>query len=107
MAGFAIPQVAGWTVEDSNGRLELVLSNPISRARVVVERLIALALGALIIAAVSGAAAGLESHYQSIDLSSNLLAQASLVCVPSSLVFATTGAFLASTCPPATVALFG
>ncbi len=107
MAGFAITQVARWTAEDSDGRLELVLSNPISRARVVVERLIALALGALIIAAVSGAAVGLESHYQSIDLSSNRLAEASLLFVPFTLVFGTVGALLASRIPRATVGILG
>ncbi|HEX9099277.1 MAG TPA: ABC transporter permease subunit [Candidatus Dormibacteraeota bacterium] len=107
MAGFAITQVARWTAEDSDGRLELVLSNPISRARVVVERLIALALGALIIAAVSGAAVGLESHYQSIDLSSRRLAEASLLFVPFTLVFGTIGALLASRIPRATVGILG
>jgi ABC-2 type transport system permease protein len=107
MAGFAITQVARWTAEDSDGRLELVLSNPISRARVVVERLIALALGALIIAAVSGTAVGLESHYQSIDLSSRRLAEASLLFVPFTLVFGTVGALLASRIPRATVGILG
>src|SRR6266851_4409691 len=34
MAGFAITQVARWSAEDSDGRLEIVLSNPVSRARV-------------------------------------------------------------------------
>ena len=107
MAGFAITQVARWTAEDSDGRLELVLSNPISRARVVVERLIALTLGALIIAAVSGAAVGLESHYQSIDLSNRRLAEASLLFVPFTLVFGTVGALLASRIPRATVGILG
>ncbi len=107
MAGFAITQVARWTAEDSDGRLELVLSNPLSRARVVVERLIALALGALIIAAVSGAAVGLESHYQSIDLSNRRLAEASLLFVPFTLVFGTVGALLASRIPRATVGILG
>jgi ABC-2 type transport system permease protein len=107
MAGFAITQVARWTAEDSDGRLELILSNPISRARVVVERLIALAVGALIIAAVSGAAVGLESHYQSIDLSNRRLAEASLLFVPFTLVFGTVGALLASRIPRATVGILG
>jgi ABC-2 type transport system permease protein len=107
MAGFAITQVARWTAEDSDGRLELVLSSPVSRARVVVERLIALALGALIIAAVSSAAVGLESHYQSIDLSNRRLAEASLLFVPFTLVFGTVGALLASRIPRATVGILG
>ena len=107
MAGFAITQVARWTAEDSDGRLELVVSNPISRARVVVERLIALTLGALIIAAVSGVAVGIEAHYQSIDLNSRRLAEASLLLVPFTLVFGAVGALLASRIPRATVGILG
>jgi ABC-2 type transport system permease protein len=107
MAGFAITQVARWSAEDSDGRLELVLSNPISRARVVVERLIVLMLGALIIAAGSGVAVGIEAHYQSIDLSSRRLAEASLLLVPFTLVFGTVGALLASRIPRATVGILG
>jgi ABC-2 type transport system permease protein len=107
MAGFAITQVARWSAEDSDGRLELVLSNPMSRARVIVERLIALSLGALIISAVSGVAVGIEAHYQSIDLSSRRLAEASLLLVPFTLVFAAVGALLASRIPRATVGILG
>lgn len=107
LAGFAITQVARWSAEDSDGRLELILSNPVSRVRVVVERAIVLALGALIIAAVSGVAVGVEAHYQSIDLDRVRLAQASLLLVPFTLVFGTVGALLASRIPRATVGLLG
>src|SRR5258708_27947635 len=55
-AAFAIAQVARWSAEDSDGRLEVILSTPRSRASVVVERAIALTLGALLVAAVSGVA---------------------------------------------------
>jgi ABC-2 type transport system permease protein len=107
MAGFAITQVARWSAEDSDGRLELVLSNPVSRARVVVERLMALTLGALIIAAISGTAVGIEAHYQSIDLNNPRLAEASLLLVPFTLVFGTVGALLVSRIPRATVGILG
>jgi len=107
MAGFAITQVARWSAEDSDGRLELVLSNPVSRPRVVVERLTVLTLGALVIAAVSGVAVGLEAHSQSIDLNHRRLAEASLMLVPFTLVFGTVGALLASRIPRATVGILG
>ncbi|TME59062.1 MAG: hypothetical protein E6I58_00315, partial [Chloroflexi bacterium] len=54
MAGFAVTQVARWSAQDSDGRLEQVLSSPVSRAGVVIERVVVLAVEALIIAAVSG-----------------------------------------------------
>ena len=107
MAGFAITQVARWTAEDSDGRLELILSNPVSRIRIVVERAVVLALGALIIAAVSGLAVGVEAHYQSIDLDRRRLSEASLMLVPFTLVFGAIGALLASRLPRATVGLLG
>ncbi len=107
MAGFAITQVARWSTEDSDGRLELVLSAPISRARVVIERLIVLTFGALIIGAVSGVAVGIEAHYQSIDLNNRRLAEASLLLVPFTLVFGAVGALLASRIPRGTVGILG
>ena len=107
MAGFAITQVARWSAEDSDGRLELILSNPISRVRIVVERAIVLAVGALIIAAVSGVAVGIEAHYQSIELDRGRLVEASLMLVPFTLVFGAVGALLASRLPRATVGLLG
>ena len=107
MAAFAITQVARWSAEDSDGRLELILSNPISRVRVVAERAVALTLGAMIIAAVSGLAVGVEAHYQSIELDRTRLAEASLLLVPFTLVFGTVGALLASRIPRATVGVLG
>jgi len=107
MAGFAITQVARWSAEDSDGRLDLILSNPVSRARIVVERVIVLALGALVIAALSGIAVGVEAHNQGIDLDRGRLAEASLLLVPFTLVFGAVGALLASRIPRATVGLLG
>jgi len=107
VAGFAITQVGRWSAEDTDGRLELILSNPVSRTRVVIERALVLALGALIIAAVSGVAVGVESHYQSIDLDAGRLAEASLMLVPVTLVFAAFGALLAARLPRATVGILG
>src|SRR6185503_523052 len=58
MAGFAISQVAHWSAEDGDGRLEMFLSTPTSRLRVVVERLAALTVGAIAIAAGDPPSAG-------------------------------------------------
>src|SRR4029077_6011891 len=65
-AGFAITQVARWAGEDTEGRLELILSTPESRAAVVVGRAFALAVGATMIAAVSGVTVAIATHYQGI-----------------------------------------
>lgn len=107
LAGFAITQVAHWSTEDSDGRLELVLSNPIPRVRVLIERAAVLTVGALIIAVASGIAVGVEAHYQSIELDRTRLADASLLLVPFTLVFGAVGALLASRIPRATGGLLG
>jgi ABC-2 type transport system permease protein len=106
-AAFAITQVARWSAEDSDGRLELMLSTPRSRASVVVERAIALTIGAVIVAAVSGLAVALAAHYQAMDVSRDRLAEGTLLLVPFALVFAAAGAVLAAWNPRAAVGLLG
>ncbi len=107
LAGFAIAEVARWASEDTDGRLELILSNPVSRTQVLLERAAILTLGTLVVAALSGAAVGIESHNQSIALETGRLAEATLLLVPFTLVFAAVGALLAARLPRATVAILG
>jgi ABC-2 type transport system permease protein len=106
-AAFAITQVARWSAEDVDGRLELILANPHSRTAVVIERALVLAAAALVIAAVSGLAVGVASHYQSINLDAGRLAAASLLLVPFALVFAAAGSLLAAWNPRGAVGLLG
>lgn len=107
IAGYAIAEVGRWAAEDSDGRLESLLTTPTSRRGVVVERVTALLIGSLVIAAVSGYAVGIEAHAQSIGLNSNRLAAASLLLVPVAMFFAAIGGVLASVLPRATVGLLG
>ncbi len=107
LAGFAITQVARWSAEDSDGRLEMILSNPVSRTQVLLERAAVLAAGALIISAASGVAVGVEAQYQGIGLDTRRLAEASALLIPFTLVFAAVGALLAARIPRATVGILG
>jgi ABC-2 type transport system permease protein len=107
VAGFAIAQVARWSAEDTDGRLELVLSNPMSRAAVVVERAVVLTFGALFVAAISEGAALITAHYQGMDVSTQKITEASLLLVPFALVFAAAGSVLAAWNPRAAVGLLG
>ena len=106
-AAFAIVHVARWAAEDTDGRLEMVLSEPISRAAVVVERMAVVIVGALLIAAVSGVALFYASRSNGIDLDPGRLASASLLLVPFCLVFAAAGALLTAWNPRAAVGLLG
>jgi ABC-2 type transport system permease protein len=106
-AGFAIAQVARWSAEDTDGRLEMILSTPLSRAAVVVERALVLTLGAALVAAVSGVAVAAAAHYQAMNVSAEPLAEATGLLVPFALVFAAAGSVLAAWNPRAAVGLLG
>jgi ABC-2 type transport system permease protein len=106
-AGFAIAQVARWSAEDGDGRLELVLSAPHSRASVVVERAITLAIAAALVAAVSGVAAAVTAHYVAMNVNTERLAAGTMLLVPFGLVFAAAGSLLAAWNPRAAVGLLG
>jgi len=106
-AAFAITQVARWAADDTDGRLEIVLSQPRSRAGVVVERFVTLAVGAAVVAAVSGVAVFYASRSVGIDLNQQHVIAASLMLVPFALIFASAGAVVTAWQPRAAVGLLG
>jgi putative exporter of polyketide antibiotics len=106
-AGFAIAQVARWSAEDSDGRLELTLSTPTSRAAIVVERALVLTVGAMVLALISEVAVLIAAHYQAMDVSTQKVTEASLLLVPFALVFAAAGSVLAAWNPRGAVGLLG
>jgi ABC-2 type transport system permease protein len=95
------------SAEDADGRLEMTLSQPYSRAAVVVERMAILTVIALVVSAISGAVLFVHSHAQGIDLNAARLVAASLMLVPFALVFAGAGALLTAVNPRAAVGLLG
>jgi ABC-2 type transport system permease protein len=107
LAGFAITQAARWSAEDIDGRLEITLSQPRSRASVVLERMTVLTVSAIVIATISGVAVFYASRAQGINLDQARLAEATLMLVPFALVFAAAGSLLAAWNPRAAVGLLG
>ncbi len=106
-AALAIAYVARWSAEDTDGRLEMMLSEPFSRAAIVIERMAVLVVGGLLIAAVSAGAVYFASRSQGIELNIGRLAIASLMLVPFALVFAGAGSMLAAWNPRAAVGVLG
>jgi polyether ionophore transport system permease protein len=104
-AGFAISYVARWSSEDTDGRLEMFLSSPQSRAAIVIERMAVLVGGALLVAAGSGLVLFNASHAAGIDLNAGKVVEACLMLVPFTLVFAGAGSLLAAWNPRAAVGL--
>jgi polyether ionophore transport system permease protein len=107
IAAYAITQVGRWSAEDGDGRLELALSQPVSRSAVVVERALVLAIGALAIAAAGAVAVAVQAQREAIDLNSGRLVAASLLYVPFAAFFGALGSLLAARIPRASVGLLG
>ncbi|HXO67227.1 MAG TPA: hypothetical protein VN863_04460 [Candidatus Dormibacteraeota bacterium] len=105
LAIYAITRVARWSSDDNEGRLEMVLSAPVARWRVVPERAAAFLIGTAVIIAISSVAFYLAAVSANIGLHVGDLAVASLALVPYVLSFAAGGAVLASVVPRATVSV--
>lgn len=93
---FAIFQVNGWVSDDAEGRLASALAQPISRARVVLERLGSLLLGASIIAAAGATLVWITAGRAGIALSGDRFATGSALMVGVPFAFGAIGAALAS-----------
>ena len=105
LAVYAITQVARWSADDNEGRLEMTLSAPVSRTGVVIERAVALILRLAIIIAISSIALDLGGAVANIHFDPGALTVASLLLIPFGLSFAAIGAVLASRAPRATLAV--
>ena len=105
LAVYAITQVARWSADDNEGRLEMLLSAPVSRTRVVIERAVALMFRLVIIIGISSIALDLGGAVANIQFDLGALTVASLLLIPFGLSFAAIGAVLASRAPRATVAV--
>ena len=103
LATYAIAQVARWAADDNEGRLEMVLSAPVSRARVVLERAITLVIGTTLVIAFSSLAFYYGAHQAGINVQAGDLFRASIAAVPFGASFAAIGALLASRAPRQTV----
>jgi len=95
LSAYAIVQVQSWSADDAEGRLATILSAPVSRARVILERLIALLVAVGLICAAAGIAVYWVATSQSIKLDGSKLALATALLVLIPLAFAAIGQLLA------------
>jgi len=102
---FAITQVARWSADDNEGRLEMVLSTPVSRTRVVLERAAALVVRMAGVIAITSLALELGAASANVTIGPGSLTVASLLLIPFGMSFAAIGAVLASQAPRAAVAV--
>jgi ABC-2 type transport system permease protein len=91
LMAFAVTQVNRWAADEGEGRLDLVLSTPQSRVRVVLGRFAALATATVVIALLTLGASAVAASASGLALDSGNLAAAALGAIPVGLLVAAIG----------------
>src|SRR5579859_190863 len=108
VAIYAVTQAVRWASEDSDGRLEWLLSLGLSRPKVLLERVAALLVGLLVITAGDFVGVLLGSWSANLHIEAGSVALGALMTIPLGLAFGAAGAAIASWRPRvAVVALAG
>jgi len=88
---FVVVQVNGWAADDAEGRLEMILSAPVSRGRVVIERIAAVVVACAVVVAASSLAVYLTATSTGISLPGGRFVFASAAVLPVAYAFAGVG----------------
>jgi ABC-2 type transport system permease protein len=107
LAGFAIHTVSGWASDDTEGVLETVLSTPVHRWAVVLERGGMAVIAITLVVAAGSVAAALTASASGITLDSDRVFRASWPLIPFALTFAAAGAVGSAYWPRAAVGVLG
>ena len=99
LAGYAVVQVSRWSGQDQEGRVELLLSAPVSRARLVVERAVEFSVASLLIVAGGYAGVALRAPGSGLRLDPGHVFTASALLWPFALAFGGLGVAVASRWP--------
>jgi ABC-2 type transport system permease protein len=94
LMAFAVTQANRWSADEEDGRLEVVLSTPQSRLRVLTGRFAALTTATVVIAVLTLAATALASAATGLALDGGNLAAATLSIIPLGLLMAALGYLL-------------
>ncbi len=91
LMAFAVTQVNKWASDEEDGRLEIILSTPHSRAVVLLGRFGALATATVIVGGVTLLSAGISASVGGVALDSTYLVEATLGMIPLGLLIAAIG----------------
>ena len=94
LMAFAVTQASRWSADEEDGRLELVLSTPQPRLRVLLGRFAALTTATIIIAVLTLAVTAVASVATGLKLDWGNLAAATLSMIPLALLIAAIGYLL-------------
>jgi ABC-2 type transport system permease protein len=95
LMAFAVTQVNGWSSDEQDGRLDLVLAAPQARPSVLLGRFAALATATIVIAVVTLLVSAAAAAAAGLNLDAGNLAAATLGMIPLGLLIASFG-YLAS-----------
>jgi ABC-2 type transport system permease protein len=88
---FVVAQVNGWATDDAEGQLATILAAPVSRVRVVLERIAAVSVGVAVVVDASSAAVFLAADSNGIRLPFGRFVLASAGVLPVGYAFAGIG----------------
>ncbi len=91
LMAFAVTQVNGWSADEQDGRLELVLAAPQPRVQVLLGRFAALATATVVIAVITLLASAVAAAASGLKLDGGNLAAATLGMIPLGLLIAAIG----------------
>jgi ABC-2 type transport system permease protein len=107
LAGYAVVQVSRWAAQDQEGRVEMLLSAPISRSRIVVDRALEFALATLLIVIGGYVGVAISLPSSGLQLDAGHVFTASLLLWPFALAFGGLGVAVASRWPRIAVPFLG
>lgn len=107
LAIFVVVQANGWVADDAEGRLELVLAQPVSRARVVLERQGSLLAAAAIVVALSTLVVYLTATANGVAMPVVGTALAGLLMLPVAFALGGVGVALVGWRPRVAIVVLG
>ena len=107
IAVFVVVQANGWAADDAEGRLELTLAQPVSRPRVVLERIASLLVAVAIIAGLSTLVVYVTANANGVELPAGRTALAGLLVLPVAFALGGVGLALVGWRPRVAVVVLG
>jgi ABC-2 type transport system permease protein len=99
LAGYAVVQVSRWSAQDQEGRVEMLLSAPVSRTRVIIERALEFAVASLAIVMGGYVGVAATAPGSGLNLDAGHVFTASALMWPFALAFGGLGVAVASRWP--------
>jgi ABC-2 type transport system permease protein len=99
LASYAVVQVSRWAAQDQEGRVEMLLSAPISRTRVVIERALEFGVASLLIVIGGYGGVAAKAPTSGLNLDAGHLFTASALLWPFALAFGGLGVAVVSRWP--------